>query len=1475
MANCIYMQGQWRSFHLFKMFFWFWILLYPLQVNAALYETNRHINVGCFSSGCYYGPWNDPVSACKAEVEPSNYTGIRKITGVADYACDCQSNAGNDCGYVYKRCPIGYGYDGLHWDLLGGVSISFASPGQDPSIPQTYGCPLRSIDKLKNLDKGCGVGNPINPGTGNKFQVEKDYVGSNSLPLTLTRTYNSDSIFSFNFGAHWISFYDNKVLYDAYDESYVTVQRPTGQILYFWRKSNGVFAPDTDIQDRLIRLTNTNGSLVGWKYTVASNQNIEMYDASGKLLSISNRAGATQTLAYTNGLLQSVTDPAGRQITFAYDTSSRVVSATTPNGIYGYTYSANGVLSRVTYPDSAQRVYLYEDTRFPTYLTGITDENGKRFATYAYDDQGRAISSEHAGGAGRVSLAYNADGTTAVTDALGATRTYSFQTVLGMVKNSGLTQPCASCGGSSKSTAYDTQGNVASRTDFSGNRTDYTYDLGRNLETKRVEGLTQAGATTSATRTTTTEWHPTWRLPKRMAEPLKTTTYVYHGDNGVSCGVAGSLCSKTVQATTDTNGSLGFSATASGTARTWSYTYNSQGQVLTENGPRTDVTDVTTYAYYTDTTTSHRVGDLWKVTNALGHVTTINSYDAAGRPLSITNPNTLATTLTYSPRGWLKSVSLGGGITTTYTYDNVGQLTKVSLPDTREYTYAYDAAHRLKSITSNTGEILIYTLDAAGNHLSEILADASGAVATQHRQAFDAAGQLQKSITNVQGVDAATTYTYDSDGNLASEASPTSRTSTYGYDALERLTQVQASLSGSPITTQYAYNGQSVATQTKAPNNATTTNTTNGYGETVTEASPDRGSTTYTYDTAGNVKSRTDARGITLSYAYDALNRLTQVTSPTVAENITYTYDSNASPFTCTNGKGRLCKVVDQSGTTTLAYDARGNVTKRAVQTGGVTYTTTFVYDPSNKLLMIGLPNGGYLFYGRDNNRRLATVSTLANGVDTPVLSAASYRPDGQPTSLTYGNGETITHSYDTGGRRTTTTRSVNGTTETFTWNLEGELVQRAIFSDAKTYQYDALGRLIKEGTPTTTLQSFAYDANGNRLSNGSNTYTYTANSNRMATRKGVSITLDAAGNTTANSLGQTYTWDTHGHYSQFSLSGVKKATYLYNSQHQRVQKTLWNGTTALSTTVYHYDLAGRLLMETSGTGAAQATYVYGDDGRPMAVVYAANSPYNAAAQDQLLYLHTDHLGTPRMATDSAKRIVWKWDADAFGSTVVQQDPDSDGKLTTINLRFLGQYFDAESGLHYNWNRTYDPSLGRYISSDPIGLDGGLNTFGYVGQSPLTFADPNGLCPICVGALAFLGEAGTAGGAATAAVTTTSTGLGFWGAGALVGGGLGLSTLSGDTTQASIWGDGATDHPSHDDERDALSTPLSATCEELAWAISVLQAGIDWRKGDIARHGGNNPRAPGHRQWIKKLQDKLDQLLREHNLRCEEKCEDK
>ena len=115
-----------------------------------------------------------------------------------------------------------------------------------------------------------------------------------------------------------------------------------------------------------------------------------------------------------------------------------------------------------------------------------------------------------------------------------------------------------------------------------------------------------------------------------------------------------------------------------------------------------------------------------------------------------------------------------------------------------------------------------------------------------------------------------------------------------------------------------------------------------------------------------------------------------------------------------------------------------------------------------------------------------------------------------------------------------------------------------------------------------------------------------------------------------------------------------------------------------------------------------------------------------------ILYLHADHLGTPRVATNEANVVVWRNPptTEPFGMALPEEDPDGDGKPTTVNLRFPGQYFDRETQLHYNYYRDYDPGVGRYVQPDPIGLAGGLNLYTYVRGNPLTYVDPDGLTPL-------------------------------------------------------------------------------------------------------------------------------------------------
>jgi len=399
-----------------------------------------------------------------------------------------------------------------------------------------------------------------------------------------------------------------------------------------------------------------------------------------------------------------MTDPEGRDYLFAYP----VGSARWAN------------ISQVTSPGPHTRTYHYEDVGDASALTGITDENGQRFSTYAYDTAGRAVLSEHAGGAERYTFTYNGDGTTLVTDPLSASRTYGFQTaqaVRRLAAISGLA--CPSCGPAAQT--FDVNGNIASRADWNGNITTYQYDLARNLETSRTEASGSPQA-----RTITTTWNATFRLPETMTEPGRETTMSYDG--------AGNMLPRSVR------------DTATNETRTWTYTYNANGQVLTMDGPRTDISDVTTNTYFPNNDPDlGKRGNLATATNAAGHVTQILAYNAHGQPTQIVDPNGLTTTLTYDARQRLTSRQVGTE-TTTYTYDGVGQLTRVTLPDGSFVDYTYDTAHRLTHIQDNAGNKIVYSLDAMGNRTQEETFDPGSTLVRTLSRVYDSLNRLEQYI---------------------------------------------------------------------------------------------------------------------------------------------------------------------------------------------------------------------------------------------------------------------------------------------------------------------------------------------------------------------------------------------------------------------------------------------------------------------------------------------------------------------------------------------------------------------------------------------------------------------------------------------------------------------------------------------------------------------------------------------------------
>ena len=324
------------------------------------------------------------------------------------------------------------------------------------------------------------------------------------------------------------------------------------------------------------------------------------------------------------------------------------------------------------------------------------------------------------------------------------------------------------------------------------------------------------------------------------------------------------------------------------------------------------------------------------------------------------------------------------------------------------------------------------------------------------------------------------------------------------------------------------------------------------------------------------------------------------------------------------------------------------------------------------------------------------------NGSSTTLASSVAYMPFGPMKGLTYGNSLTFSATYNTDYYLTNRTVSGSIYNWTYTPDADGNITQ----AGSTTYGYDALNRVNAEN-PGSSI-SYTYDATDNRLTKvqgGTTTTTVPSTSNKISAVGTNSYTYDNSGNITGDGV-NTYTWSAAGLLGIVKVGGTTVGTYTYNAWNQRAKKV------AASTAYYVYGAGGLLYGEYDTSGNFTREYVYLNSA-PLAQI-------NSGTPEVLTYLHTDHLGTPRFGTNASGTQVWSWNNDAFGTSA----PTG---TATVNLRMPGQYYDSESGLFYNWNRIYNPAIGRYISSDLIGLAGGLNTFGYVAQNPVNLIDPAGL----------------------------------------------------------------------------------------------------------------------------------------------------
>ncbi len=308
-------------------------------------------------------------------------------------------------------------------------------------------------------------------------------------------------------------------------------------------------------------------------------------------------------------------------------------------------------------------------------------------------------------------------------------------------------------------------------------------------------------------------------------------------------------------------------------------------------------------------------------------------------------------------------------------------------------------------------------------------------------------------------------------------------------------------------------------------------------------------------------------------------------------------------------------------------------------------------------------------------------------------------------------------------------------------------------------FTYDDLDRLDSE-TGSYAPISYSHDKNGNRLSmteSGSTAiYSYEATSNRLSQVDNNIRSYDLSGMTTSSENGKyKYSYNDGNRLESLTektgkmffiipikdesdevtgtvvnfLSKYNKTDYLYDGFGRRTESAFSSGNSGKYH--YHYDQSGKLLglsfYDSNGIHLSSKEFIWLDN-LPVAQVDTIFNSSGAIESSNITWLHTDHLNTPLFATNAAGNVVWRWDRDAFGTIEPDADPDGDGVFVDIPLRFPGQIrIQGDGTLFYNMHRFYESGVGRYLTPDPIGLDGGINLFSYANQNPINFIDPRGL----------------------------------------------------------------------------------------------------------------------------------------------------
>lgn len=1144
------------------------------------------------------------------------------------------------------------------------------------------------------------------------------------------------------------------------------------------------------------------------------------FDQTVLTLEYEDIPGATPVVideqSYNPKRLKRIEDYAQREVVYQWNAQNRLQSVTDVRGeVWTYTYDAQGLLTQLKDPENKTTHYqIQKNGRLISRYNH--DGVGEKYSQY-YDKNTETFYTSRTASSGEVVETWkNALGQKVKTMISG-----ELQSETSFVLNNGFTgvAPIRIRYSSTSSGAGSGAAVVRLPEDDFWIKYLKVKDVRGNLTTTELNIWGDTVKVTYPDETfEKTTWHNKWSLPLSYIDQKGIVTEYEYDNKGnliTLIEAKGTADERTTRYTYDEYGQIKTETTGESIANntalaTTEYDYDNYGNLIQIKDPEGHITRFSDF---------DALGNARIITDARANVLAANAqyswnltYDNAGNFLTGTDPNNHQEVYTYNKNGDLQKIQLETGSSLTFVNNANGQPLSATDSNDKITQFAYDKANRLLNVTDANGNKTQLSYDAQGR-LSKLIDAENNTIQYSYANnlfhqvktptstetfEYDNNNRIKQTTQQANNRNYIRKMGYDQNGNSTSSTDAQDKTTGYEYDSLNRVKKITDAEGG---ITEFTYDARDNLLQVKDPENRLTIYTYDKNDQMVTETKDGDQNTNrtrhYTYDPNGNLIQTLNPEQEKTVYEFDQANRLTTAS--------VYANKDHAKPIKIIryqhNTKNQLSGWSQEVGTSlpegvtptadvialseTYTYTALDQISSVTVNFGSFTKTYSYTYYPNGLKQTYTNPEGITYTYYYNKNNQLIAVHIPGNGQIT--FTDFNWLV---PQTLLLPGGNKITLKYDdflqVKERLLKNPDDQTLASALYEYDLEQNITKIQKQSDIFNFAYDDVYRLTQADYPTdysANDETFNYDKVGNRVgrvetreANGTITETQTINAKNQLENTNSSDDADDA-TYTYNANGHTKTKIKNGETTEYiynheeRLIAVKKnnnliAEYVYDPQGRRVKKTV-SGVS----TFYLYNENG-LAAEYSDQGIFQKEYHF----HPQAT-WMTSPQFMRTASNQVYYYHNDHLGTPQELIDREGNIVWQAEYDAFGRATI--------KINSVenNLRFPGQYFDQETGLHHNYFRDYDVESGRYIQADPIGLVAGINIYSYVGQNPFFWKDPKGLSwfrdalgfvPI-VGSLLDAYDAAKCGNWGMAALNLglallDATGVGALAKGAVVGG---------------------------------------------------------------------------------------------------------